>query len=64
MMWNYRVMKTSDEFVLREVYYNDNGEVETWTAGPAIPAADTLDGLKWLVDRYREALEKSVIEER
>jgi hypothetical protein len=61
--WNYRVMRTSDEFVIREVYYRQDGSVESWTAGPAIPSSETLEGLAWLVDRYREALDKPVIDD-
>jgi hypothetical protein len=62
MTWNHRVMKTKDEFVIREVYYRNDGSVEGWTAGPAVPSSETLEGLRWVIDRYREALEKPVIE--
>lgn len=63
MTWNYRVMKTSEEFAIREVYYREDGSIEGWTVGPTAPSAETLDGLKWLIDRYREALKKPVIED-
>lgn len=63
MTWNHRVMKTADEFVIREVYYRKDGTVERWTAGPAIPSSETLEGLQWVIERYREALEKPVIED-
>jgi len=56
-------MKTADEFVIREVYYRKDGTVERWTAGPAIPSSETLEGLQWVIERYREALEKPVIED-
>jgi hypothetical protein len=56
-------MRAGDEFVIREVHYNEDGTIQGWTEGPAIPSAETVDGLKWVVDRYREALEKPVIEE-
>ena len=63
MKWNHRVMKSGDEFVIREVYYKNDGTVEAWTAGPAIPSAETMEGLRWVVERYLEALDKPVIEE-
>lgn len=61
--WNYRVVKTDDQLVIREVYYRKDGSVESWTVGPAVPSSETLEGLAWVLDRYREALEKPVIEE-
>lgn len=42
MRWNHRVIKSGDEFVIREVYYKNDGTVEAWTAGPAIPSAETV----------------------
>ena len=63
MTWNYRVMKSGDEFIIREVYYKEDGTIEGWTAGPAIPSDETMEGLRWVVERYLEALDKSVIEE-
>lgn len=62
MTWNYRVMRTADEFVIREVHYRKDGTVEGWLTGPAVPSAETLEGLKWVIDRYQEALGKPVIE--
>jgi hypothetical protein len=56
-------MKTSEEFVIREVYYREDGSVAGWAAGPAIPSAETREGLRWLIDRYCEALDKPVIED-
>jgi len=59
MTWNYRVVRTADEFVICEAYYqgrrHDRG---IWTEGPAIPAAETLGGPRRVIDRYREALAK------
>jgi hypothetical protein len=56
-------MKTKDDFVIREVYYRKDRSVAGWTAGPAIPSAETMEGLRWVIDRYREALDKPVIED-
>lgn len=63
MTWNHRVLKTADEFVIREVYYRQDGTVEGWAAGPATPSAETMEGLQWVIERYREALKKPVIED-
>ena len=49
MSWNYRVVKTShqvgdewhDSYTIREVYYDDEGNIESWTAEPCYPAGDT-----------------------
>lgn len=55
--WNYRIVRdvhrVGDEdhesFSIREVYYDDGGKIESWTADPCYPAGDT-----WvdLVDDY------------
>jgi hypothetical protein len=47
--WNYRVVrdlhKVGDEerpsYTIREVYYDDEGNIMGWTEGPCHPSGDT-----------------------
>lgn len=66
--WNYRVMKFVDAdgepwHEIREVYYTD--EKPTAYSGKAadVSSVENIIGLKWVLDRMREALDKPVLEE-
>jgi hypothetical protein len=47
--WNYRIVRTTHQlggqehqsFTIREVYYDDDGKITSWTAEPCYPAGDT-----------------------
>lgn len=59
--WNYRVVQRDDEFAIHEVFYSDDGSVSGMTAEPVFPRAETLDGLRGEIERYRSALEKPAL---
>lgn len=68
MPWNYRVLafedKKSKEVELRiaEVYYVDGACTKPNAYGDANPVStEGLEGLKWLLDRQKEALEKPIL---
>jgi hypothetical protein len=66
--WNYRVLAVSnktypDEISLEfyEVYYNDEGVPDGYTANPVGVGSDTMKGLGWVLNRMKEALKKPVL---
>lgn len=70
MTWNYRVFKETynkgnddEEFIfsIRETYYDENGKVNGYT-NPIAPFAESLDGLKWVLEKMQIALNKDVID--
>ncbi len=72
-MWNYRVIEFVDPKegqwrAIHEVYYDDNGKPEGYTAIPAQLLAFHDSGesrdLRWILDRMREALDRPVLTER
>lgn len=73
MTWNHRVLHSTkthkegtveDIYAIHEVYSSDaNPEmIGGPTMDPVAPVADTLDGLRWTLDKMREACEKPVLE--
>lgn len=71
--WNYRVcaethecsvpgMDPEESFSIREVHYNDNGEVWGITEDAIGPCAESLESLKDVLRMMSEALDEPVIE--
>lgn len=58
-MWNYRIIKSSDEsYGLYEVIYNDNGEISAHTEEPEVIGSsvkDLLDALRLMLDDAEKA---------
>ena len=69
MSWNYRVMRheikgsnpTEYWFGIHEVYTDANGK-ESWTEDNVTPLGETLDGLRWTLERMLDATRKTVVE--
>ncbi|USE39217.1 hypothetical protein [Endozoicomonas sp. SCSIO W0465] len=66
--WNYRVIKTSDNessviYQIIEVYFDDDGAIEYWSAKPDAVAGEDLEGLKDDLLHQLEALDKPVLAE-
>jgi len=69
MSWNYRVMKhvgapdgTNDWFAIHEVYYDNNGNVASWTVDEIAPISDHEGGLLEIIDLMRGCLNKPTLE--
>jgi hypothetical protein len=71
MSWNYRVCKETvkyneDEettlYSIKEVYYNLKGEIEGQTENPVKMEFESLEDLKWALDKFRDALGKDVVD--
>ena len=63
--WNYRILaKTFNEEVyleLYEVYYNDEGIPDGYTANPITVGSETLKGIKWVLARMKEATKRPIL---
>lgn len=68
MTWNYRVVKydeqansQSEYFAIHEVYYNEDGNIVSWTENPIVPCGDTPEGLEISIISMLSAFNKPVI---
>jgi hypothetical protein len=61
MSWNYRVILQDDYYSIHEVYYDDDGNIESWTEQPVGIGGETLEELKGDLEYYKHALEKPVL---
>jgi hypothetical protein len=69
--WNYRVFhrmvpdglgEHEDEYTIREAYYDQNGQVHSWTEQPASPLGSTREGLSEDMSCMSLAFSKPVVE--
>lgn len=70
--WNYRVFKRIHKhpylhdpeilYEIREAFYDENGKVNGWAEMPDV-IADSLDGLRWTLNKMVESLDKTIIDE-
>lgn len=68
MTWNYRVIRKEHEsgdvtFQIHEVYYDDEGAIETWTANSVYPSGESLSELREDIEHFLAALDEPVLEE-
>jgi len=65
MNWNYRIIKRVVEkevsFQIHEVYYNETGMIEYWTANPICPSGESVDELKSDCEHYLHAFTLPVL---
>ena len=70
MSWNHRVLATEVPypdgttemyFEIHEVYYDEDGNPNGYTANPITIGGDSLEGLNWTVDRIKESLTKTIL---
>lgn len=68
MTWNHRVMKhdkadgDDDWYQIHEVFYNSEGERESWTVGGIAPGGNTLEDLRDELHMMLEATEKEILD--
>jgi hypothetical protein len=64
--WGYRVMRHTEEppayFAVHEVHYDGDGNVRGWTQNPAVLLSEDSDGLRWTLERVREALDRPALD--
>lgn len=62
--WDYRIVRSKDNiFSVREVYYNDDGNIEVWGENPESLESDILVALKTEVEYILKAFDKPVLDE-
>lgn len=57
MSWNYRIIDTGADLALHEVYYDDAGQPDGRTAGPATFTAGPEQGVAGIIASLERALE-------
>ena len=62
MTWNYRVFREDDgDYVIREVFYAEDGSIVGCTANAVEPFGSTLEELAQSIDDFRAALALPVL---
>ena len=71
MNWDYRVIKRTFKMpsgyleiqhAIYEVYYDEDGNVNTWSANPMYIAGETLDELRDDLKRYSAAFDRPILD--
>lgn len=71
MSWNYRVIRRvyknllgeeEEDYSIHETYYDANNEPNAITVKPISVSADDVDGLRWILKKMSEAVEKPVLD--
>lgn len=65
MGWNHRVLKHKYEnnvyYKIHEVYYDKNGIPDGYTKDGTSVESDSVEGIKWTLDKMQECLSKPVL---
>ena len=60
--WNHRVTLIDGMFGISEVYYNENGDIELWTALQK-PMGETPEELKEEIEMFLRATEHPILKQ-
>ncbi len=62
MTWNYRVfLETNGDYIIREVFYDDDGGIIGCTEDSVEPKGRSLDDLAHDIEWFREALDLPIL---
>jgi len=65
MSWNYRILahKHKDEmyFEIHEVYYDDKGNANGYSANGISVGAGSLEGINWVLNKMKECADKPIL---
>ena len=65
MGWNHRVLEHKHRdnvyYKIHEVYYDEEGNPNGYTANAVKMDSDSIEGLKWTLDMMQECLSKPVL---
>ena len=66
-MYKYAVSKQTSKngdvvFAVREFYPNNQGELTSWTADEIAPVGESIDDLRWVLNRMLEALDGEIVD--
>jgi hypothetical protein len=63
--YNHRILATQykDEidFTIHEVYYDDNGIPNGYTESGVPVSSDSIEGIKWVLERMTECVNKPIL---
>jgi hypothetical protein len=66
MSWNYRVTKLTIQgeecYEIREVHYNEDGSVKSWTEEPAKPFGNSKEELKEVLNKMQKAFDLPLLD--
>lgn len=66
--WNYRVIRkrhldsNNVSYQVHEVYYDDEGNVESWTENPVEPYGETAEALREEIRYFLQAFRRPILE--
>ena len=68
MTWNHRVVKQIfddeiDWFSIREVFYNEDGDITGYTENPVDICGESIDGLREYLQWCLNSLDKPILED-
>lgn len=65
MTWNHRILahKHNDDVYLEihEVYYNEDGIPDSYTANAITIGSEELKGIRWTLNKIQECLKKPIL---
>jgi hypothetical protein len=67
MTWNYRVMKRKNDagiydFGIHEVYYDEHGNINSWTENPLTPTCSSEEDLQYELTKMMEAFKQEALQ--
>lgn len=62
-MWKYRCVKRAGNVGVREVCFHDDGSIMLFGAYTCIPEAESLEKLKEVLERMKDACQEEIIDE-
>jgi len=51
-----------DYYQIHEVYYNNKGEPSSWTKNGVTVGAESVEGLRWVLEKMLESLDKEILD--
>ena len=65
MSWNYRILAHRDgdewNFKMHEVYYDTEGNPESYTAKEVGVGAESVEGVNWVLDKMKESVKRPIL---
>lgn len=65
MGWNHRILahKDGDDwcFQIHEVYYDEQGNPNSYTSNPVGVSAESIEGINWTLDKMKECTNKPIL---
>lgn len=65
MSWNHRLLakeyKGDVYYQIHEVYYDNKGNPNSYTANPITIGSDYIEGIKWQLEEITKCLEKPIL---